>query len=232
MAYLFTPPPLATVAVKGSNDKIAVHRVYCVGRNYAEHAREMGHNPDCEPPFFFCKPSDAVRCVRQNECYAFPYPMLTKNLHYEGELVAVIGKSGVNISVKKALDYVLGYAIGLDMTRRDLQNEMKSMGRPWEIGKAFDHSAPISEISLASEVGHLSQGNIRLWVNGEERQSGNLNQLIWSVAEIVSYLSTYFTLQPGDLIFTGTPKGVGKVEIGDQIVVAVDKLGELKVDIV
>lgn len=232
MAYLFTPPPLTTIAVKDSNDEIAVHRVYCVGRNYAEHAREMGHDPDREPPFFFCKPADAVQCVKQNECYAFPYPTLTKNLHYEGELVAVIGKSGANIAVEKALDYVVGYAVGLDMTRRDLQNEMKAMGRPWEIGKAFDYSAPISEVSLASEVGHLSQGAIQLWVNGDVRQSSDLNQLIWSVAETVSHLSTYFCLQPGDLIFTGTPKAVGKVEIGDHIVVAVDKLGELKVDIV
>ncbi|MFC0323781.1 fumarylacetoacetate hydrolase family protein [Gallibacterium melopsittaci] len=232
MSYVFTPPPVAAIPVVNSDQLFAVRRVYCVGRNYAAHAREMGHDPDREPPFFFCKPADAIRPVMPGETYAFPYPSLTENLHYEGELVAVIGKSGRNISADTALEYIWGYAVGLDMTRRDLQNQMKAMGRPWEIGKAFDASAPIGPIYPVSQVGHITSGAIWLNVNGAEKQRSDIRDLIWSVAETVAHLSTLFTLEPGDIIFTGTPEGVGKVVPGDHIQMGIDQLGELKIKIV
>lgn len=232
MSYVFTPPSIAAIPVINSEQLFAVRRVYCVGRNYAAHAREMGHDPDREPPFFFCKPADAVRPVKMGEAYRFPYPTATHNLHYEGELVAVIGKTGSHIQPEEALDYVWGYAVGLDMTRRDLQNEMKKMGRPWEVGKAFDGSAPIGAIYPVIQVGHIDSGAIWLTVNGVEKQRSDIQDLIWSVAETVAHLSIFFTLMPGDIIFTGTPEGVGKVEIGDKITLGVDKLGELQIEIV
>lgn len=232
MSYVFTPPPIAAIPVIDSEQLFAVRRVYCVGRNYAAHAREMGHDPDREPPFFFCKPADAIRPVKPGETYAFAYPTITQNLHYEGELVAVIGKTGSNITAENALEHIWGYAVGLDMTRRDLQNQMKNMGRPWEIGKAFDGSAPIGPIYPVSKVGHITYGAIWLTVNDVEKQRSDISDLIWSVAETIAHLSTLFTLEPGDIIFTGTPEGVGKVVPGDKIKVGVDQLGELNIEIV
>lgn len=232
MSYVFTPPPIAAIPVIDSEQLFAVRRVYCVGRNYAAHAREIGHDPDREPPFFFCKPADAIRPVKPGETYAFAYPTITQNLHYEGELVAVIGKTGSNITAENALEHIWGYAVGLDMTRRDLQNQMKNMGRPWEIGKAFDGSAPIGPIYPVSKVGHITSGAIWLTVNDVEKQRSDISDLIWSVAETIAHLSTLFTLGPGDIIFTGTPEGVGKVVPGDKIKVGVDQLGELNIEIV
>ncbi|OBX06092.1 5-carboxymethyl-2-hydroxymuconate isomerase [Gallibacterium salpingitidis] len=232
MSYVFTPPPIAAIPVIDSEQLFAVRRIYCVGRNYAAHAREMGHDPDREPPFFFCKPADAIRPVKPGETYAFAYPTITQNLHYEGELVAVIGKTGSNIPAENALEHIWGYAVGLDMTRRDLQNQMKNMGRPWEIGKAFDGSAPIGPIYPVSKVGHITSGAIWLTVNDVEKQRSDISDLIWSVAETIAHLSTLFTLEPGDIIFTGTPEGVGKVVPGDKIKVGVEQLGELNIEIV
>ena len=231
MTYVFTPPAVVAVPVANSEEKVAMRRVYCVGRNYAAHAIEMGFDPNREPPFFFCKPADAVVPVAEGEVYAFPYPSATHNLHYEAELVAVIGKSGANITVENALDHVWGYAVGLDMTRRDLQMKMREMGRPWEIGKAFDYSAPMGPIYKASEIGHVTEGAIWLTVDGAERQRSDINKLIWSVAETVAYLSTLFKLEPGDLIFTGTPEGVGAVERSQQMRVGVEGLADLVVDV-
>ena len=232
MSYVFTPPAVVTVPVANSEQKVAVRRVYCVGRNYAAHAVEMGFDPDREPPFFFCKPADAVVPVATGEVYSLPYPSQTTDLHYEAELVAVIGKGGKDIAVEHALEHVWGYAVGLDMTRRDLQIEMRKMGRPWEVGKAFDHSAPIGPIYPAEQIGHFTKGEIWLTVDGAERQRSDIQKLIWSVAETVSYLSTLFTLEPGDLIFTGTPEGVGPVERGQQMRVGVEGLADLVVDVV
>jgi|SRR5690625_2431498 len=232
MNYVFTPPAPVSVPVANSDQHVAVRRVYCVGRNYAEHAREMGFDPDREPPFFFCKPTDAVVPVAEGEVYAFPYPPKTENLHYEAELVAVIGKGGADIPVAQALEHVWGYAVGLDMTRRDLQLEMRKMGRPWEVGKAFDHSAPMGPVYPAAQVGHFTEGDIWLTVDGEERQRSDINKLIWSVAEVVSYLSSLFRLEPGDLILTGTPEGVGPVERGQQMRVGIKGLADLVVDVV
>jgi fumarylpyruvate hydrolase len=232
MTYVFTPPTLTAVPVAGSSDLFAVRRVYCVGRNYAAHAREMGFDPDREPPFFFCKPADAIVPVADGQTLELSYPSQTQNYHYEAELVAVIGKSGADIPVENALDYVWGYAVGLDMTRRDLQMKMREMGRPWEIGKAFDASAPMGPIHPASKVGHPKQAGIWLTVNGETKQRSDVSHLIWSVAETVAYLSQFFRLEPGDVIFTGTPEGVGAIKTGDSIVTGVDGLGELKARIV
>lgn len=232
MSFVFTPPAVVAVPVVNSEQKFAVRRVYCVGRNYAAHAVEMGFDPDREPPFFFCKPTDAVVPVADGEVYSFPYPSRTEDLHYEAELVAVIGKAGANITVENALDHVWGYAVGLDMTRRDLQIQMRQMGRPWEIGKAFDYSAPMGPIYPVEQVGHITDGAIWLTVDGEERQRSDVNKLIWSVAETIAYLSTLFALEPGDVIFTGTPEGVGAVKRGEQMRVGVDGLNELVVDVV
>lgn len=232
MAFIFTPEPPIAVPVFGTQDSIAVRRVYCVGRNYAAHAREMGFDPDREPPFFFIKPDNAVVPVAYGETLDLHYPAETQNYHYEAELVAVIGKSGSDIPLDRALDHVWGYAVGLDMTRRDLQIKMREMGRPWEIGKSFDASAPIGPIHPAEAVGHFDSGDIWLSVNGEVRQSSNLTHLIWSVAESVAYLSRFFRLEPGDLIYTGTPEGVGPVVAGDTMKVGVERLGELTVAVV
>lgn len=229
MAFVFPPEAPVTVPVAGSDAQFAVRRVYCVGRNYAAHAREMGFDPDREPPFFFCKPADAVVPVAYGETLELAYPSQTQNYHYEAELVAVIGKSGSDIPVERALDHVWGYAVGLDMTRRDLQMKMREMGRPWEIGKAFDHSAPIGPIHPASEVGHFENAALWLTVNGETKQKSDVSHLIWSVAETVAYLSKFFRLEPGDLIFTGTPEGVGAVKKGDTMKVGVERLGEVTV---
>jgi fumarylpyruvate hydrolase len=232
MAFVFPPEAPVAVPVVGGDDKFAVRRVYCVGRNYAAHAREMGFDPDREPPFFFCKPADAVVPVAYGETLDLDYPSQTSNYHYEAELVAVIGKSGSDIALESALDYVWGYAVGLDMTRRDLQMKMREMGRPWEIGKAFDRSAPMGPIHPAASVGHLEKADLWLTVNGEAKQRSDVSHLIWSVAETVAYLSKFFRLEPGDVIFTGTPEGVGAVNSGDTMKVGVEKLGELTVRVV
>ncbi|TPQ44157.1 fumarylacetoacetate hydrolase family protein [Cupriavidus pinatubonensis] len=232
MSYIFTPPATVSIPVAGSDDQFAVRRVYCVGRNYAAHAREMGFDPDREPPFFFCKPADAILPVQDGQVLELPYPAQTTNYHYEAELVAVIGKAGSDIPVDQALEHVWGYAVGLDMTRRDLQMKMREMGRPWEIGKAFDASAPVAPIHPASKIGHPAEAAIWLNVNGETRQRSNVTHLIWSVAETVAYLSQFFRLEPGDVIFTGTPEGVGAVKAGETMVTGVDGLGELTVRVV
>jgi len=229
MTFVFPPEAPVALAVAGSDAKIAVRRVYCVGRNYAAHAREMGFDPDREPPFFFCKPADAVVPVAQGETLELAYPAQTTNYHYEAELVAVIGKAGSDIPVEHALAHVYGYAVGLDMTRRDLQMKMREMGRPWEIGKAFDRSAPIGPVHRASDVGHIERGAIGLSVDGQMRQNSDVSKLIWSVAETIADLSTFFRLEPGDLIYTGTPEGVGPVQRGELMIAAVEGLGELRV---
>ncbi|NYT35936.1 FAA hydrolase family protein [Allopusillimonas soli] len=232
MSHVVTPPAAVSVPVAGSSDTFPVRRVYCVGRNYAAHAREMGFDPDREPPFFFCKPADAVRPVADGGTLEVPYPPETSNYHYEIELVVAIGKGGTNISVDEALKHVWGYAVGLDMTRRDLQKNMREMGRPWELGKAFDNSAPIGPIHAASSTGHPDKAAIWLDVNGERKQSSSIDKLIWSVAETISYLSKYFRLEPGDLIYSGTPEGVGPVVAGQTMIGGVDGLGEIKVKVI
>jgi fumarylpyruvate hydrolase len=217
--------------IVGTSDMFPVRRIYCIGRNYAAHAREMGSDPTREPPFFFQKPSDAIQFVAPGTTADHPYPTLTKNYHYEIELVAALDKGGRNLSNEQALDLVFGYTVGLDMTRRDLQGEAKKLGRPWEVGKAFESAAPCSEIVPASAIGHPAQGAVWLKVNGEPRQKGDLNQLIWKVPEMIVYLSGLFELRAGDLIFSGTPAGVGPVKRGDVLHGGVDGVGELKVTV-
>lgn len=227
MSYVITPPAIATLPVRGSSDQFPIRRIYCVGRNYAAHAIEMGHDPDKEPPFFFQKNPDNI-----NTSGSFPYPPASNDVHFEIEMVVALSKGGCDIPVDKALDCVFGYAVGLDMTRRDLQGEAKKLGRPWEVGKAFEKSAPCSEIVRASEIGHPSEGAVWLKVNGEIRQEGDLNQLIWKVPEMISYLSGLFELAPGDLIMSGTPAGVGAVARGDVLHGHVDGVGELHCKVV
>ena len=231
MSYVVTPPATVAVPVVGSSDTFPVRRVYCVGRNYAAHAREMGFDPDREPPFFFCKPADAVIPVAYGETLEIPYPSETSNYHYEIELVAAIGKGGSNISVEDALSHVWGYAVGLDMTRRDLQNAAKKEGKPWDMGKGFDQSAPCGTLRRAADIGHPDKGSVTLSVNGELRQKGDLSDLIWTVSETISYLSGLVELQPGDLIYTGTPEGVGPVVAGDRLEGAVEGVGSIAVTI-
>jgi len=232
MAFVFPPEPPTAAAVAGSSDQFPVRRVYCVGRNYAAHAREMGGDPDREAPFFFCKPANAVVAARDGQTLELAYPSQTSNYHHEAELVAAIGKGGADIALENALEHVWGYAVGLDMTRRDLQAQMRDNGRPWEISKAFDRSAPLGPIHPAKQVGHFDKGAIWLTVNGQPRQKGDVSQLIWSVAETVAYLSKFFRLEPGDLIYTGTPEGVGAVKPGDTMRVGIERLGELTVKVV
>jgi fumarylpyruvate hydrolase len=210
-SYVFAPPATVSVGVVGDSARYPVRRIYCVGRNYAEHAREMGHDPDRELPFFFQKNPDNL--VLDNK--DFPYPTMTSNLHHEIELVVAMGQGGRDIQAANALAHVYGYALGIDLTRRDLQNEAKKTGRPWEIGKAFEHSAPMTDITPATKSGHLSKGAIWLKVNGEVRQQSDLTQLIWNIPEIIAHLSAIFELRAGDLIMTGTPAGVAAVKPGD-----------------
>jgi fumarylpyruvate hydrolase len=231
MSYAFEPTPVVSVPVVGKAERFPVHRIYCVGRNYEEHAKEMGFTGR-EPPFFFMKPADAVLVVNAGETGDMPYPSLTQNLHHEIELVVAIGKGGKNIKASDALSHVYGYAVGLDMTRRDLQNDMKKQGRPWCIGKGFDHSAPIGPITPAALASDLANAEIYVQVNGEDRQRSNTSQLIWNIAETIEHLSAAWELQPGDLIYTGTPEGVGAVVAGDTLVGSVAGLGELKVKLV
>jgi len=232
MSFVFDPAPSVAVPVAGTADSFPVRRVYCVGRNYAAHAREMGFDPDREPPFFFCKPADAVVPVDEGTTLSLPYPPETANLHYEIELVAAIGRGGANIPVDQALEHVWGYAVGLDMTRRDLQMKMREAGRPWELGKAFDLSGPIGPLHPAGSVKDIDKAGIWLQVNGTDKQKSDIGKLIWSVAETVSYLSRYFRLEAGDLIYTGTPEGVGPVVRGDRMVGGVDGLGTISVEMV
>jgi len=232
MSFVFAPAAPVAVPIAGSQDAFPVRRVYCVGRNYAAHAREMGFDPDREPPFFFCKPADAVVPVADGQTLDLPYPPETANLHYEIELVAAIGKGGDHIAVDDALAHVWGYAVGLDMTRRDLQMKMREAGRPWELGKAFDRSAPIGPLHPAGSVNGIGQAAIWLQVNGADKQRSDVGKLIWSIAETISYLSRYFRLEAGDLIYTGTPEGVGPVVRGDTMVGGVDGLGTLSVRMV
>ena len=223
--YAFPVAEVPSVAVSGQESRFPVHRIYCVGRNYAEHAREMGFAPNREAPFFFTKPADAVVA----EGSTIPYALGTQNLHHEIELVVAIGRDGTNISREHAVDHIYGYAVGLDMTRRDLQLAARDKGRPWDAGKAFDQSAPIGAIRRASEVGHPVSGFIRLDVNGERRQSADLSQLLCPVPELIVELSKLFALKAGDLLFTGTPAGVGAVQVGDALFGAIENVGELSI---
>lgn len=214
---------MPSVAVAGRSARFPVRRIFCVGRNYAAHAREMGKNPDRDPPFFFTKPADAV----VDDGATVPYPPETANLHHEAELVVAIGKAGRDVSEQDALGFVWGYAIGNDLTRRDLQLDARDKGRPWDWGKAFDNSAVCGPVHEVSGVGHPSAGNIRLSVNGETRQDADLNELIWSVPEIIAILSRSMAIRPGDLVYTGTPAGVGALVPGDVCTVAIAGLGEI-----
>ncbi|MVA98376.1 FAA hydrolase family protein [Nitratireductor sp. CAU 1489] len=221
--YVFSPPPQPSLAVAGEAARFPVRRIFCVGRNYAAHAREMGKDPDREAPFFFTKPADAV--VEDGATIA--YPPLTKNLHHEAELVVAVGRAGFKIAEDAALDHVYGYAIGNDLTRRDLQFEARDKGRPWDWGKAFDRSAVCGPIHKVSASGHPATGSIRLSVNGVTRQNADLSELIWSVPEIITILSQSMHIAPGDLIYTGTPAGVGALVPGDECAVAIEGLGTI-----
>jgi len=223
-SYVYSPAPRPWVAVHGSSDRFAVHRIYCVGRNYAAHVREMGGDPSRELPIFFSKPAEAVGAGGTD----VPYPQHTGNLHHEVELVVAIGKGGAGIAAADALSHVFGYAVGNDLTRRDLQTEARSKGLPWDTSKAFDHSAPLAAIHTVEQVGHPVDARIWLKVNDQIRQDSNLSQLIWSVPEIIAALSTYYTLQTGDLIFTGTPDGIGALVPGDTVTAGIYGLDTLQ----
>ena len=231
MATVFPAAPQVAVPVVGSDAVFPVHRIYCVGRNYAEHAKEMG-GTGREAPFFFMKPADAVLVALPGQPALMPYPSLTTNLHHEVELVVAIGKGGKNIPAAHAFEHIYGYAVGLDMTRRDLQNDMKKQSRPWCIGKGFDHSAPIGPITRAKDVQAIEQANIALQVNGQDRQRSNVSQLIWNIAETIEQLSTAWELQSGDLIYTGTPEGVGAVVAGDKLLGEISGLKSIHVHII
>ena len=231
-ATVIPVPAQPVLPVVGSDAVFPVRRIYCIGRNYAAHAREMGGQPDRNPPFFFCKPADAAFAVTGEAPTDWPYPSLSDDVHHEIEMVAAIGVGGRNIAAADALAHVWGYGVGLDMTRRDLQAQMKALGRSWEVGKAFDHAAPMGALHPVSEVGHPSRGAIWLDVNGERRQQGDLSDMIWSVAEAVAELSRYFALVPGDLLMTGTPAGVGPVARGDVLNGHVGGLGAFSIRVV
>ena len=225
--FTINAPTVVSLPVAGTDATFPVRRVYCIGRNYAAHAVEMGHDPDREPPFFFQKNPDNL-----DPSGEFPYPPKSSDVHHEIEMAVMLKSGGDNISIDNALDHVYGYALSLDMTRRDLQGEQKKMGRPWEIGKAFERSAPIGAIHPVTEVGHLSEGLVELKVDGDIRQQGDLNQMIWKVPEMISYLSDYFTLAAGDVILSGTPAGVGPVKKGEVMEVSIDGLGSMRVPVV
>jgi fumarylpyruvate hydrolase len=231
MKFVIDAPVPAAVPVAGSDEFFPVRRIYCVGRNYVEHAKEMGHSGR-EAPFFFMKPADAILPVPYGTLGHMPYPSLTSDLHHEIELVAALGKGGKDIAVADALSHVWGYAVGLDMTRRDLQGEAKKLGRPWDTGKAFDYSAPIGPLHPAASLHGIEHATIALNVNGQPRQKSTTDKLIWNIAEVISHLSTLFTLQAGDLIFTGTPEGVAAVQKGDLLEGGIGGLGELRVKLV
>lgn len=225
-AYVIMPPAVSALPVAGSAALFPVNRIFCIGRNYAAHAVEMGHDPDREPPFFFLKHAGALTADG-----AFPYPAKTADVHHEIEMAVALARGGTKIAVADALDHVYGYAVGLDMTRRDLQAEAKKLGRPWDAAKSFEHSAPCGPVAPASRIGHPGEGAITLDVNGARRQEGDLNQMIWKVPEIIAILSDYFTLRPGDLIMTGTPSGVGAVQRGDIMHGRVAGVGEITVTV-
>ena len=226
--YVLPPPAQVTLPISGDTRRFPVNRIFCVGRNYADHAREMGHDPNREPPFFFMKPANTI----VTDGADFPYPDLSSDVHHEVELVVALRSGGKNIPVSTSLDHVYGYAVGLDMTRRDLQGEAKKMGRPWDTGKAFDASAPCSALIPSDVLGHPAAGKVLLTVNGDVRQQGDLADLIWNVPETIAYLSTLFELLPGDLIFTGTPAGVGPVVRADHMVASIAGVGELSINVV
>jgi fumarylpyruvate hydrolase len=228
MESVIPVPAVPAIPVQGTTASFPVRRIYCVGRNYADHAREMGNDPDREPPFFFGKPHDVV--VPGGGDLA--YPPATSNLHHEVELVVALSKGGRDIQASEALDYVYGYAVGIDLTRRDLQAKAKQDGHPWETAKGFDQSAPISPITPATVIGHIQAGSIWLSVNGVEKQRGGLDQMIWPVPEVIAHLSRFVALAPGDLIFTGTPAGVGPILRGDRLRCGIDGLGELEIVVV
>ncbi len=225
--FVIDPPPRTVAPVAGSDALFPVRRIYCIGRNYAAHAIEMGHDPDREAPFFFQKNPDNL-----NFSGEFPYPPKSEDVHHEVEMVVALKSGGADIPLDAALGHVWGYGVGLDMTRRDLQGEAKKLGRPWEIGKAFEHSAPMGPLVPASQTGHPDRGKVTLTVNGALRQEGDLNQLIWKVPEMIAYLSGYFTLAAGDLIMSGTPSGVGAVARGDTLAAHVEGIGDLTVRVV
>ena len=227
MTYVIPEPARPSVAVEGSSGRFPVHRIYCVGRNYAEHAREKGSDPNREPPFFFMKPADALLLNDAD----MPYPPASKDLHHEMELVVALGKGGTDIAEADALDHVWGYAAGLDMTRRDVQNAAKKEGKPWDMGKGFDYSAPIGALVPASKIGHPAKGLIELKVNGVVRQTSDLSKMIWDVRETIAYLSRLVALAPGDLIYTGTPESVAAVQRGDVLEGVVEGVGTVKTKI-
>jgi fumarylpyruvate hydrolase len=230
MSYVFTPPPLPAVPVVGRAEQFPIHRIYCVGRNYVEHAQEMGFTGR-EPPFFFIKPADTAVVIAAGETGKMDYPTLTSNLHHEIELVVAIGTGGRNIKAADAKKHIFGYAIGLDMTRRDLQGEMKKQGRPWCIGKAFEQSSPIGPITPIADAGDAENAEIWLQVNGKDRQRSKVSKLIWNIGETIEHLSAAWDLAPGDLIYSGTPEGVAAVVKGDELVGGVAGLGELRLHI-
>jgi fumarylpyruvate hydrolase len=229
MNYAIPAPAVHTLTVAGRDERFPVNRIFCVGRNYAAHAREMGKDPDRDPPFYFMKPAQAT--VDAAQAVTIPYPPRTANFHHEIELVLAIGRGGADIDAANALDHVYGYAVGLDMTRRDLQLEARDKGRPWEFGKSFATSAPIAAIHRAEDIGHPREAGITLTVNGEPRQSSDIAALLWSVSECIAVLSQYETLEPGDLIMTGTPEGVNLVVRGDVLHGAIEGLGEITVTV-
>ena len=226
MDYVVPAAPQPSLPVSGTAARFPVRRIYCVGRNYLAHVREMGHD-EKSPPFFFAKASDMI----VEDGATVEYPPLTSNYHHEVELVVAIGKGGANIPVEAALDHVYGYAVGFDMTRRDLQQAAAKKGHPWEIGKSFDQSAPCGAIYPVAKVGHLSEGELQITVNGQVRQQSNLNLMVWDVPHIINHLSQQVRLEPGDLIYTGTPEGVSAVVAGDVMVGRIDKLGELTITV-
>ncbi|MDO9277922.1 MAG: fumarylacetoacetate hydrolase family protein [Polaromonas sp.] len=230
MSFVFSPPATVSVPVVGLAERFPVNRIYCVGRNYEEHAKEMGFTGR-EPPFFFLKPANALVVVENDQTGDMPYPSLTQNFHHEIELVVAIGTGGKNIKAADAMKHVYGYAVGLDMTRRDLQNEAKKLGRPWDIGKGFDHSAPIGPITRAADAGDIENAEIYVQVNGQDRQRSNTFKLIWNIAESIEHLSAAWELQPGDLIYSGTPEGVAAVVAGDTLICGVAGIGTLKVKV-
>ena len=232
MLSVIPNPPRIALPIVGSDDLFPVRRVYCVGRNYAAHAREMGKDPDREPPFFFMKPADALQIVAGEATADHPYPPRTENYHFEVEMVAALGLGGRDIAEAQAIHHVYGYAVGLDMTRRDVQDEAKGLARPWDLAKSADASAPIGPLHPASAIGHPTRGAITLAVDSGERQRGDLSEMIWSIPEQIALLSTYFELQPGDLIFTGTPSGVGAVQRGETMTAAVEGLGAIRLRVV
>ena len=230
MSYVFTPPAVASLPVVGRGERFPIHRIYCVGRNYEDHAKEMGFTGR-EPPFFFLKPADTALPVEAGSTAQMSYPTLTQNLHHEIELVVAIGKAGKNIKAADALQYIYGYSVGLDMTRRDLQNDMKKQGRPWCIGKGFEQSAPVGPVTPADQAGDIGNAEISLQVNGTDRQRSHISKLIWNIAETIEHLSAAWELQPGDLIMTGTPEGVAAVVKGDMLEGTVTGLAPIKVQI-